>query len=58
MLKGGGKQLLEQLNLKDVFNYNYLKISKCFEVKNIDDAANFDEVCECLKVNLFVIYFR
>ena len=51
LFKGASKDLLEDLNLAEMKNYDYLKKSNCFSVSTINDQDNFIEVLKSFDVN-------
>ena len=53
LLKGAKKELLNQLQLKDMKDYEYLRKSNCFDVKNIDDVEGYGDVVKSFQVKIF-----
>ena len=50
LFKGGHKDLLEDLGLTEMKNYDYLKKNNCFSVSTISDQENFIEVLKSFDV--------
>jgi len=57
LFKGANKDLLEDLNLGDMKNYDYLKKNNCFSVSTINDQESFMEVAKSLEVRNFHIFY-
>ena len=57
LFKGANKDLLDDLNLSDIKNYDYLKKNNCFSVSTISDLDCFIEVTKSFEVmNYFKKY--
>ena len=53
LFKGANKDLLDELNLSDMKNYDYLKKNNCFSVSTINDLESYNEIVKSLEVPYF-----
>lgn len=57
LFKSGNKDLLEELGLGEMKNYDCLKKNNCFSVSSINDQEGYNEVINCFEViALFYIF--
>ena len=54
LFKGANKDLMDDLSLGDMKNYDYLKKNNCFSVSTINDQESYIEVSKSFEV--FYIY--
>jgi len=53
LFKGANKDLLNELNLLDMKNYDYLKKNNSFSISTINDLESYNEVSKSLEVLYF-----
>ena len=55
LLKGGSTELLNELSLTEMKDYEYLNKSNCYSVDTIDDDELFKEVSYSFRVIILII---
>lgn len=53
LFKGASKDLLEELNLLEMKNYDFLKKNNCYVVSSLNDQESFFDVMKSFDVNFF-----
>lgn len=55
LFKGASKDLLEELNLLEMKNYDFLKKNNCYVVSSLNDQESFFDVMKSFDVNFFFL---
>lgn len=55
LFKGASKDLLEELHLLEMKNYDFLKKNNCYVVSSVNDQESFFDVMKSFDVNFYFL---